>query len=116
MPLLRLSTNQQLATTEGRADFLRRASGWVADHLDKPERYCMVTLETGVSLLFAGSDEPAAFAELASLGLPRDDTGRLSVALCDLINEGLGVAPERIYIHFRDVERPMWGTNRTTFG
>ncbi|MFB6260493.1 MAG: hypothetical protein ABEK42_07375 [Thiohalorhabdaceae bacterium] len=32
------------------------------------------------------------------------------------MTENLGVAADRIYIHFRDVERPMWGTNRTTFG
>ncbi|HKJ72228.1 MAG TPA: phenylpyruvate tautomerase MIF-related protein [Gammaproteobacteria bacterium] len=116
MPLLRLTTNQEMATTEARADFLRRASRGLAEWLGKPERYCMVTLETGSHLIFAGSDEPAAFAELASLGLPTDDTGRLSAAVCDLIQEGLGVAPERVYIHFSDVERAMWGTNRTTFG
>lgn len=116
MPLLRLTTNQELATTEARADFLRRASKETAELLGKPERYCMVTLETGASLLFAGTDEPAAFAELASLGLPGDETERLSAALCDLVNEGLGVAPERVYIHFQDVERAMWGANRTTFG
>ncbi|MFB6261521.1 MAG: phenylpyruvate tautomerase MIF-related protein, partial [Thiohalorhabdaceae bacterium] len=72
MPFLRIATNQGLATTEARVDFLRQASRWLADHLGKPEGYCMVTLDTGVSLLFAGSDEPAAFAELASLGLPTD--------------------------------------------
>lgn len=116
MPLLRLTTNQEMATSEARARLLRRASEGIAELLGKPERYCMVTLETGASLLFAGSDEPAAFAELASLGLPRDQTERLSASLCDLINEGLGVAPERVYIHFHDIERPMWGTNRTTFG
>ena len=116
MPLLRLTTNQEMATTEARADFLRQASAQLAELLGKPEAYCMVTLDTGASLLFAGTDEPAAFAELASLGLPADATKRLSAALCDLVQEGLGVAPGRVYIHFQDVERPMWGTNRTTFG
>lgn len=116
MPLLRMTTNQETATSEGRGDFMRRASERLAELLGKPERYCMVSLETGASLLFGGSDEPAAFLDLSSLDLPADDTERLSAALCDLVEEGLGVRPDRVYIHFRDVERPMWGTNRTTFG
>jgi phenylpyruvate tautomerase PptA (4-oxalocrotonate tautomerase family) len=116
MPLLRITTNQQMPTTEGRADLVRRASQHAAELLGKPERYCMVTLETGACLMFAGSDEPAALLELASLGLPRDRTEVLSAALCDFVHEDLGVPPDRVYIHFQDVERPMWGTNRTTFG
>lgn len=116
VPFLQVVTNQDIATTEARADFMRAASGRVAELLAKPERFCMVRLETGQSLLFAGTDEPAAFADLSSLGLPAGETQRLSGGLCDLLSAHLGVKPERVYIHFRDVERPMWGHNRTTFG
>ena len=116
MPLLRVTTNQEMATSEGRGQFLRQASAQVAELLGKPEHYCMVTLDTGACVMFGGTDEPAVFAELASLGLPADDTERLSAALCDLFGDRLGVTPTRVYIHFHDVERPMWGTNRTTFG
>lgn len=116
MPLLRIYTNQELATTESRADFLRAASAETASLLGKPERACMVTLETDRAILFAGSDDPAAFVELASLGLPTGETERLSAGLCDLLGDRLGVDPARVFIHFRDMERHMWGTNRTTFG
>lgn len=116
MPLLRVFTNQEPGTAESRADLLRAASAGMAELLGKPERACMVTLETGRDLLFAGSDDPAAFVELASLGLPTDDTERLSAGLCDLLGEPLGVDPARIFIHFRDMERHMWGNNRTTLG
>ncbi len=116
MPLLRLSTNQEMPTSEARADLLRQASQQTAELLGKPERYCMVTLETGISLLFAGSDEPAAFAELSSLGLAAAEAPRLSAGICDFLQEYLGVSPERVYVHFRDMDRAMWGHNRTTFG
>ena len=116
MPLLRVTTNQEMATSEGRGQFLRQASAQLADLLGKPERYCMVNLETGACLLFGGTDEPAVFAELTSLGLPTGETERLSAALCDLFQDRLGVDPVRVYVHFQDVDRSMWGTNRTTFG
>lgn len=115
MPLLRAYTNQEFATTEGRADFLRAASAEIARLLDKPEKACMVTLETNRDILFAGSDNPAAFVELASLGLPTGETERLSAGLCDLLSDHLGIHAARIFIHFHDVERSMWGNNRTTF-
>ncbi len=115
MPLLQVYTNQEFTTTEGRADFLRAASTDIARLLDKPEKACMVTLETNRDILFAGSDNPAAFVELASLGLPSGETGHLSAGLCDLLSEHLGVHPARIFIHFHDVEQSMWGNNRTTF-
>ena len=116
MPLLRVTTNQSMATTEARADFLAKSSAELAGWLGKPERYCMVALQTGADLLFAGSDEPAALVELASLGLPEDRTGELSAAVCALLEEQLGVPPDRVYVHFQDVARHMWGTNATTFG
>ncbi|MFA9461453.1 phenylpyruvate tautomerase MIF-related protein [Thiohalorhabdus sp. Cl-TMA] len=116
MPLLRLETNQVLSTSESRREFLGAASGKVAELLGKPERTVMVTLETGRDLLFAGTDEPAAFVELASLGLPLERTAHLSAELCAFLREGLGISPARVYIHFQDVERHLWGTNSTTFG
>jgi len=116
MPLLSIQTNQALTTSEQRRNFLGSASGKTAELLGKPERYVMVTLETGQDVLFAGTDEPAALVELASLGLPEDRTGDLSAALCAHLQEWLGIPPDRVYIHFRNVERHMWGTNGTTFG
>jgi phenylpyruvate tautomerase PptA (4-oxalocrotonate tautomerase family) len=116
MPLMRIQTNQEVSTTEARRDFLAAASAKTAELLTKPEGYVMVSLETGRDLLFAGSDEPAALVELASLGLPQGHTKELSGAICTFLQNRLGVPAERIYIHFQDVERHMWGTNGTTFG
>lgn len=116
MPLMRITTNQALSTSEERREFQAAASTKTAEILGKPERYVMVGLETGRDLLFAGSDEPAAFVELASLGLPEDQTGGLSGEICTFLQDRLGVPPDRIYIHFQNVERHMWGLNGTTFG
>jgi phenylpyruvate tautomerase PptA (4-oxalocrotonate tautomerase family) len=113
---MRVKTNQEMATSEAETAFLQEASTKVAELLNKPERYCMVALEPGELMFFAGADTPCAHVELASLELPEEETQEYSQALCDFLQAKLEVEPERIYIRFEDVERGMWGTNRTTFG
>ena len=116
MPFMRVKTNQEMATSEAESAFLQEASNKVAELLGKPERYCMVALEPGELMFFAGSDAPCVHVELASLELPEAETEEYSRDLCDFLQAKLEVDPERIYIRFDDVERGMWGTNRTTFG
>lgn len=116
MPFMRVKTNQEMATSESETAFLQEATSRVAELLDKPERYCMVALEPSELMFFAGSDAPCAHVELASLDLPEGETQEYSQSLSDFLQAKLEVDPERIYIRFDNVERGMWGTNRTTFG
>lgn len=114
MPYLKIQSNRELGATEGKA-FIQKASGLVADKLGKPERYVMVAMEPPVPMVFAGSDEPAVFMELKSIGLSESQTPELSNALCELAHEELGVATDRVYIEFADAPRKMWGWNGATF-
>lgn len=114
MPLLKIQTNK--AIDEGTAKTLTRdASASVAELLGKPERYVMVSLEHNTHMLFGGSDEPLAYLELKSIGLPESRTGELSSQLCHLLSTSLGVPADRIYIEFADAPRHMWGWNSGTF-
>ncbi len=115
MPLLTLRTNQRLDESATDA-FLREASRSVAEGLDKPESYVMVSAEAGRPLLFAGSDDPAAFLQLKSLGLTEDRATELSGRLCELVTRHLGVAANRTYIEFAAPPRAFWGWNGGTFG
>ena len=65
--------------------------------------------------LFAGDNQPLAYLELKSIGLPGDRTKALSADLCQLISTELAIAPDRIYIEFHDAPRNMWGWNGSTF-
>jgi phenylpyruvate tautomerase PptA (4-oxalocrotonate tautomerase family) len=114
MPLLRIQTNSELPREQQRA-LLASASRLVAHQLGKPERYVMITMEHNPAMLFAGEDEPLAYLELKSIGLLADATGSLSRALCELVQEGLGISPERVYIEFSDAAPEMWGWNGGTF-
>lgn len=114
MPYLQITTNIELEPSQVRR-FSTQASAVVARELGKDERYVMVSLNKGRPMLLAGHSEPLAFLELKSIGLPEADTANLSKNLCRLVNEGLGIRADRVYIEFASVARHMWGWNAGTF-
>lgn len=114
MPYLRIQTN---VTPEAAAlpGLLAALSTGVAAALGKGERYVMVALEPATPMLFAGAGAPLAYLELKSIGLPAQ-TETLARTLCDLIEDGLGIPAERIYIELTDAPAHLWGWNGGTFG
>jgi phenylpyruvate tautomerase len=70
----------------------------------------------GPALVFAGSEEPAAFLELRSIGLPDAKRGSLCMELTDLIAEFCGIARDRIFLVMVDVDAKLWGYGGKTFG
>jgi len=114
MPLLKIQTNKAVDPTTAKT-LVGNASAAVADMLGKPERYVMVSLEHNPAMLFGGSDDPLAYLELKSIGLPESQTADLSRNLADLLNKALDLPADRIYIEFADAPRNMWGWNGGTF-
>ncbi len=114
MPLLKIRTNQTIDADRQKI-LMSRASQEVAGILGKPERYVMVSVEQNSAMLFGGSDAPLAYLELKSIGLPESRTAVFSKALAELLNDQLGLPPDRIYIEFADAPRAMWGWNGGTF-
>jgi len=114
MPYLKLQTNIDLPADKQQV-VIKTLSRTVAAQLGKAERYVMVALEVGTPMLFAASNEPLAYLELKSIGLPEEDTGQLSQSLCRAVNEALGVPSDRIYIEFSNAPRHLWGWDGRTF-
>ena len=114
MPLLKIQTNVPM-DGEAKQTLAVSASRAVADMLGKPERYVMVSVEGNPAMVFAGSNDPLAYLELKSIGLPANKTGELSAALAALLGEQLGLSADRVYIEFADAPRNMWGWNGGTF-
>ncbi len=114
MPLLKIETNVSI-DHERQTALLKRASETVAEILGKPERYVMVILESDRPMLFAGEEAPTAMLQLKSLGMPESRTGEFSAALCRLVEEQLGIDPDRTYIEFSGPARHLWGWNGGTF-
>jgi len=114
MPFLKIQTNRDLPPAAAKS-LAARASGLVAQLLGKPESYVMTSVEHNPAMQFAGSDDPLAYLELKSIGLPESATADTSQALCQLVLTETGIEPARIYIEFADAPRKMWGWNGGTF-
>jgi phenylpyruvate tautomerase len=115
MPYLSILTNARVADVR-HSELLAAASRVVASQLSKPENYVMVSIAPGQRLAFAGSEEPAAFLELRSIGLPAAKRGSLCTELTDLIAEFCGIARDRIFLVMVDVDAKLWSHDGKTFG
>ena len=65
----------------------------------------------------SGKAVEAAFVDIRSIGgLSGEVNRKLSQQVCNLLKESLGIAAERIYLDFTDVDAGHWGWNGGTFG
>ena len=112
MPYLTITSNQPLDTDSNQLGLLSKI---VADGLNKPESYVMVSVLHNPNMVFAGNNQPLAYCELKSLGLQISQTAALSKSLCAFLHKLYAISPERIYIEFSAPARSMWGWNNTTF-
>ena len=114
MPYLKITTSKSIDAGQ-KHNLLKAASRMVASELGKPEQYMMVSVESPVQMLFAGTEEPCAFLELRGIELPESKTGKLSELLCGLLESQTGIRRDRVYINFADIKPSMWGWNGETF-
>lgn len=111
MPLISIETNQPLSDKS----ILEEISQGIASMLNKPESYVMVKYQHNTDMLFAGDDQPLAYLQLKSLGLPEHKTPQFTMTLCNMLQTYFDIAPERIYIEFASPARHFWGWNNSTF-
>ncbi|XP_058755588.1 uncharacterized protein LOC131628992 [Vicia villosa] len=115
MPTLNLFTNIPVDPVIA-SDILRDATKAVAKIIGKPESYVMIVLNGGVPIAFGGTEEPAAYGELISIGgLGPTVNGKLSSTIAEIIQTKLYIDSSRFYIKFYDVERSFFGFNGSTF-
>ena len=115
MPLLKLDTTVPLPEEKGKP-LLAALSKAVAGAIGKPEQYVMVTASQS-AMVMSNKAGDAAFVDIRSIGGLNSETNRkLSQQICKLLRDSLGIASDRIYINFTDVEAGNWGWNGGTFG
>lgn len=115
MPLLRITTNQPIAT-ETRAQVLKTLSATIAACLGKSENYVMTAWLPEATMTFGGRVIPAVYVELDSIGITPEQTKQLSQTICTTITEQTGIESNVIYIKFYDAPRAFWGWDGSTFG
>jgi phenylpyruvate tautomerase PptA (4-oxalocrotonate tautomerase family) len=115
MPLLKLETTQGLGE-EKRNALLTSLSKVVADATAKPEQFVMVSISQ-TTMLMSGRGGDAAFVDIRSIGsLSGAVNRRLAQQVCKVLHDSLGIAPQRVYLNFTDIDAGNWGWNNSTFG
>jgi phenylpyruvate tautomerase PptA (4-oxalocrotonate tautomerase family) len=115
MPLLKLETTAAL-TDDMHAALLASLSKIVAETIDKPEQYVMVSINPAV-ILMSGKGGDAAFVDIRSIGGLNGEVPRtLTKRICHALNRSLGIPQDRIYLNFSDLKAANWGWNGDTFG
>lgn len=63
----------------------------------------MILMNGGVPIAFAGTEEPAAYGELISIGgLGPSVNGKLSLTIAEILQTKLSIDSSRFYIKFYD--------------
>ena len=114
MPYFCIETNQPIDRAANR-ELLKKVSAFIAGLLGKPESYVMIAIKPETPLIFDGSDEPAAFVRVKSIGLPKESCPQMSDKICNLLEQEMHVPKNRVFIDFKDLEREMFGWNGKTF-
>lgn len=74
-----------------------------------------VSISDDVSLIFGGTDAPAALGCVYSIGaIGKESNGQIQSSVTDLL-EPFGVSESRMYINFFDMPRANVGWSRKTF-
>ncbi|KAJ6804876.1 putative macrophage migration inhibitory factor-like protein isoform X2 [Iris pallida] len=104
MPCLNLSTNVNLDGVDTSA-ILADATKTVAKLIGKPEAYVMIVLKGSVPIAFGGSEQPAAYGELVSIGgLTPDVNKKLSAGIAEILESKLSVPKSRFFLKFFDTK------------
>jgi len=111
MPLLNISTSAKI---EDKKDFVEKSSRLISTLTNKPERFVMVKLSNPEIIYFDQKYTPSCYIEIKSIGSLSPE--EMSSSICEFYTKELGIAPERIYVNFVDVNSKMWAWNGKTFG
>src|SRR5262245_6742478 len=103
MPLLKLETTVAISEDK-RNGLLASLSKAVAGTIGKPEQYVVVSISQA-AMVMSGKPGDAAFVDVRSIGgLSGEVNRKLSQQICKLLNDSLGIPPERAYVNFADVD------------
>lgn len=115
MPYVHLSTNMDLNDTQ-RAATAAKLSAKVSILLGKAEQWVMVRVDADQTMIFGGSDDPAAFLALDSLGLTDEQCPELAAELAKTLYNELKLDPQRVFMSFGSPPKPRFAWNGKTFG
>jgi phenylpyruvate tautomerase PptA (4-oxalocrotonate tautomerase family) len=116
-PTLLIQTSESFDDQSKKTAFLKECSSTISKILGKPEQYVMISYKHSDGMYFNGSEDPAAFCHLASIGrIGPDYNPKVSSAICKVLSTHLSIPSERVYIQFYDSQASNFGYDGSTFG
>lgn len=114
MPYIDVKTNIKL-TKEKDLLFKSEIANILASSFPgKTENWLMISITDGLSMFFAGKDEPCMIMSISIFGKQSDTKyDKMTAASCDFINKEFGIPKDRIYIKYDEISH--WGWNGTNF-
>ena len=108
MPMIALTTSVSLS---GKEDALKAGLGRAISLLPgKSEAHLMLSLTGNTPMYFQGQKRDAAFLEVSCFGHGSPAAyGRLTAAVCALLEKELGLDPANVYVKY--AETTNWGWN-----
>jgi phenylpyruvate tautomerase PptA (4-oxalocrotonate tautomerase family) len=114
MPLMTIRSAAKIGDTAV-SSMLSACSAKLAELLAQPEAYVMTLFDRPASMTMAGTANPCCLVEIRSVvTLSCDQTRAMAQAFCPMLEEHLGVPPNRIFLNFTDFHATMWGFNGRT--
>ncbi|XP_042401100.1 macrophage migration inhibitory factor homolog [Zingiber officinale] len=102
MPCLNLFTNVRLEEVDT-STVLSETTKAISDIIGKPETYVMVVLKGSIPISFGGTQQPAAYGELVSIGgLNSDVNKKLSAGIADILENNMSIPKSRFFLKFYD--------------
>ncbi|XP_072289769.1 macrophage migration inhibitory factor [Eucyclogobius newberryi] len=115
MPMFVINTN--VARGDVPDALLSEATEELAKAMGKPAQYIAVQVNPDQMMRFGNKGDPCALCSLHSIGKISGALNKqYSKLLCGLLDKHLGIAAERIYINFVDMDAANVAWNNTTFG
>ena len=113
MPYFNIETNQRINANAG-SELMKKATGFLARMMAKPENVIMVTIKTGMPYLFGGTDEPTAYVQIKAVALVKEKCPEYSKQVCDFLEDEIRVPADRVFIEFMDIDPAIFGFNGST--
>ena len=114
MPYLSIETNKKIEDNK-KDQILQEATNLVSSLLNKPKKWIMISIKDNLSMYYNDSSEGIAYIELKSINLDKEKCKNYIDKLSLFIEDNINVNPDRIYIHFHDLNSKMFGWDRKLF-
>ena len=114
MPYFSIETNRKIEESQ-KKKILCEATNLISNLLNKPKKWIMISFKDNLSMYYNDSDEDIAYIELKSINLDIEKCEKYVDKISHFIEENIKVDPERIYIHFQNLNPKLFGWNGKLF-